>query len=291
MHLQGEQTLAPNKVSKSPPLNLESYSEKIAEVFVAEGAKAVLAGRRTAEGTALEQRLGANASFIRTDVLQEAAVHAMVEHTVQRFGRVDVLVNNAGMTAQVVGITEVDMAHFDQVMGVNIRGVVLCMKYAARVMVPQGRGSIVNVSSLAGTRGGFTSHPYGVSKGALLAVTRSVATELGEKGIRVNAISPGGIVTGIFAKNAGVEGAKADRVAAAVREVFATLQPIPRAGETEDVARAAVFLASDAAGFINGHDLVIDGGLSMAAVGWSEGLALRSELGRRIHAAAASLEA
>jgi NAD(P)-dependent dehydrogenase (short-subunit alcohol dehydrogenase family) len=265
--------------------------EKIAEVFVAEGAKAVLAGRRTAEGTALEQRLGAKASFIRTDVSQEADVHAMVEHTVQRFGRVDVLVNNAGMTAQVVGITEVDMAHFDQVMGVNIRGVVLCMKYAARVMVPQGRGSIVNVSSLAGTRGGFTGHPYGASKGALLAVTRSVATELGEKGIRVNAISPGGIVTGIFAKNAGVEGAKADRVAAAVREVFATLQPIPRAGETEDVARAAVFLASDAAGFINGHDLVIDGGLSMAAVGWSEGLALRSELGRRIHAAAASLEA
>jgi len=163
------------------------------------------------------------------------------------------------------------------------------MKYAARVMVPQGQGSIVNISSVAGTRGGFTGHPYGASKGAVLAVTRSVATELGEKGIRVNAISPGGIVTGIFAKNAGVEGSKADRVAAAVREVFATVQPVQRAGETEDVARAAVFLASDAAGFINGHDLVIDGGLSTAAVGWSEGLALRDELGRRIHAAAAAL--
>ena len=263
--------------------------EKIAEVFVAEGAQAVLAGRRTAEGTALEQRLGANTSFIRTDVAQEADVHAMVERTVQRFGRVDILINNAGMAAHVVGIAELDMAHFDHVMGVNIRGVVLCMKYAARVMVPQGQGSIVNISSVAGTRGGFTGHPYGASKGALLAVTRSVATELGEKGIRVNAISPGGIVTGIFAKNAGVEGSKADRVAAAVREVFATVQPVQRAGETEDVARAAVFLASDAAGFINGHDLVIDGGLSTAAVGWSEGLALRDELGRRIHAAAAAL--
>jgi NAD(P)-dependent dehydrogenase (short-subunit alcohol dehydrogenase family) len=263
--------------------------EKIAEVFVAEGAKVVLAGRRTAEGTALEQRLGANASFIRTDVAQEADVQAMVDHTVQRFGRVDILINNAGMPAQVCGIAELDMTHFDQVMGVNIRGVVLCMKYAARVMVTQGHGSIVNISSVAGTRGGFTGHPYGASKGAMLAMTRSVATELGEKGIRVNAISPGGIVTGIFAKQAGVEGSKADRVAAAVREVFATLQPVQRAGETEDVARAAVFLASDAAGFINGHDLVIDGGLSTAAIGWSEGLTLRGELGRRIHAAAASL--
>src|SRR5512137_1063746 len=108
--------------------------EKIAEVFVAEGAKAVLAGRRTAEGTALEQRLGANASFIRTDVSQETDVHAMIEHTVQRFGRVDILVNNAGMTAQVLGITDLDIAHFDHVMEVNLRGVVLCMKYAAQVM-------------------------------------------------------------------------------------------------------------------------------------------------------------
>lgn len=262
--------------------------ERIAEVFVAEGARTVLAGRRTAEGGALEQRLGANTSFIRTDVSLEADVQAMVERAVQRFGRVDVLINNAGMTAQVVGIAELDMAHFDEVVAVNIRGAMLCMKHAARVMVSQGRGSIVNVSSIAGTRGGFTGHPYGASKGALLAATRSVATELGEKGIRVNAISPGGIVTEIFAKNAGVEEAGADRVAASVREVFATMQPIPRAGETEDVARAAVFLASDAAGFINGHDLVIDGGLSTAFVGWSEGLALRSELGRRIQAAAES---
>ena len=181
------------------------------------------------------------------------------------------------------------MPHFDQVMGVNIRGVVMCMKHAARVMLTQGRGSIVNVSSIAGTRGGFTGHPYGASKGAVLAVTRSVATELGKKGIRVNAISPGGIVTGIFAKNAGVEGAEADRVTSSVREVFTPLQPIQRAGETEDVALAALFLASDAASFINGHDLVVDGGLSTAWIGWSKGLALRGELGSRIRSAAASL--
>ena len=163
------------------------------------------------------------------------------------------------------------------------------MKYAARAMLPRGKGSIVNISSVAGSRGGFTGHPYGASKGAVLAVTRSVATELGEKGIRVNAISPGGIVTGIFAKNAGVEGSKADLVADAVRGVFGTLQPIPRAGETEDIARAAVFLASDAASFVNGHDLVVDGGLSTKVIGWSDGLTLRGTLGSHIKAAVASL--
>jgi NAD(P)-dependent dehydrogenase (short-subunit alcohol dehydrogenase family) len=262
--------------------------ERIAEVFVAEGAQVVVAGRREAEGSALERRLAQRASFIRTDVAQEADVKAMVDHAVQRFGYLDIMINNAGSTAQVTSIAELDMAHFDAVMDVNIRGVVLCLKYAARAMIPRGKGSIVNISSIAGSRGGFTGHPYGASKGAVHAVTRSTATELGEKGIRVNSISPGGIVTGIFGKNAGVEGSKADHVADAVRDVFATLQPIPRAGETEDIARAAAFLASDAASFINGHDLVVDGGITTKIIGWTDGLALRSELGSRIKAAAAS---
>ena len=124
--------------------------ERIAEVFLEEGAQVVAAGRRASEGAALEKRLGTNASFIRTDVSQEADVQAMIDHAVQRFGPIDILINNAGSTAQVVGIAELDMSHFDQVMGVNIRGVVLCMKYAARAMLPRGKGSIVNISSVAG---------------------------------------------------------------------------------------------------------------------------------------------
>jgi NAD(P)-dependent dehydrogenase (short-subunit alcohol dehydrogenase family) len=183
-------------------------------------------------------------------------------------------------------LADLDMAVFDRVMSVNIRGVVLCMKHAAAAMVPRGRGSIINISSVAGTRGGFTGYPYSASKGAVLAVTRSAATELGEKGIRVNAISPGGIVTGIFGKNAGLEGSKADSVTDAVRGIFAGLQPIPRAGETIDIASAAAFLASDGASFVNGHDFVIDGGLSINVVGWTEGLALRAQLGAAIKAAA-----
>ncbi|MEA2770399.1 MAG: hypothetical protein QOD93_3361 [Acetobacteraceae bacterium] len=258
--------------------------EKIAEVFIEEGASVVAAGRREAEGAALEKRLGVR--FIRADMANEADVRAMVDYARTTFGRVDCLINNAGMTAPVADIAELNMADFDRVMTVNIRGVVLCMKYAASIMVSQRAGSIVNISSVAGTRGGFTGHPYSASKGAVLAVTRSAATELGEKGIRVNAISPGGIVTGIFGKNAGLEGSQADKVTDVVRGIFAELQPIKRAGETIDIARAACFLASDASAFVNGHDFVVDGGLSTAVVGWAEGLALRATLANRIKAAA-----
>jgi NAD(P)-dependent dehydrogenase (short-subunit alcohol dehydrogenase family) len=173
-------------------------------------------------------------------------------------------------------------------MSVNILGLVMCVKRAAAAMLPREQGSIINVASVAGSRGGFTGYPYSASKGAVLAVTRSAATELGEKGIRVNAISPGGIVTGIFGKNAGLEGAAADKATDAVREIFGRLQPIPRAGETIDIANAAAFLASDGASFINGHDFVIDGGLTANVVSWTGGLALRAELGTAIKAAVAT---
>jgi NAD(P)-dependent dehydrogenase (short-subunit alcohol dehydrogenase family) len=260
--------------------------EKIAEVFVEQGATVVATGRRETEGAILQQRLGL--TFIRSDVSKDEDVAALFDEAMRRFGQVDCLVNNAGSPAPVTPIADLDMTAFDRVMSVNIRGVVMCMKHAAAAMIPRGQGSIINIASVAGTRGGFTGYPYSASKGAVLAVTRSAATELGEKGIRVNAISPGGIVTGIFAKNAGLEGSKADRVTDAVRGIFARLQPIPHAGETIDIATAAAFLAGDGARFVNGHDFVVDGGLTTNILGWTEGLALRSELGIAIKAAAAA---
>jgi NAD(P)-dependent dehydrogenase (short-subunit alcohol dehydrogenase family) len=257
--------------------------EKIAEIFVEQGATVIATGRREAEGAILKQRLGL--TFIRSDVYADVA--ALFEEALRRFGQVDCLVNNAGSSAPLTPLADLDMAVFDRIMNVNIRGLVVCMKHAAAAMVPRGQGSIINIASIAGTRGGFTGYPYSASKGAVLAVTRSAATELGEKGIRVNAISPGGIVTGIFGKNAGLEGSKADKVTDVVRGIFGRLQPIPRAGETIDIANAAAFLASDGAAFVNGHDFVIDGGLTTNIVGWSEGLALRAELGAAIKAAVA----
>ena len=124
-------------------------------------------------------------------------------------------------------------------------------------------------------------------RSAVQALTRSAAAELGEKGVRVNCISPGAIVTGIFGKNAGLEGSKADQVTGVVKERFATIQPIPRAGLPGDIAQAAVFLASDASEFVNGQDIVIDGGMTSVARGWSVTVAGRAETAKLIKAAAA----
>jgi NAD(P)-dependent dehydrogenase (short-subunit alcohol dehydrogenase family) len=178
--------------------------ERIAELFAEEGAKVVAAGRREAEGAALEKRLGV--SFVRADVSHEADVKAMIDHTIARFGRVDCLVNNAGIPFPMISIVDIDVEGFDRVQAINVRGVMLGMKHVAPTMLAQGGGSIINIASMVGSRGGLSGHPYFASKGAVIALSRSVAAELGEKGIRVNSISPGAIVTGIFGKVAGVEG-------------------------------------------------------------------------------------
>ena len=261
--------------------------EGIAKAFVAEGAKVVIAGRREEEGRALEKSIGVR--FVRADVANEADVKAMVDRTLEWFGRLDCLLNNAGIPSPMVSITEVDVATIDQVLAVNVKGVFLGIKHAAPAMLAQQSGSIVNVGSMAGHRGGVSGHIYSASKGAVSALTRSAAAELGEKGVRVNTISPGAIVTGIFGKNAGLEGSKADKVAGVVKEAFAKIQPIPRAGMPEDIAQAAVFLAGDGSGFINGQDIVIDGGHTAVTRGWSFSVAGRAEMSKRLKEAAAAL--
>ncbi len=261
--------------------------ERIVELFVEEGAKVVVAARREQEGAALEKRLGVR--FIRTDVSSEADVKAMVDHAVKSFGRVDCLVNNAGIPSPMVSISEIDVPTIDRLMAVNVRGVLLGIKHVAPVMIAQKAGSIVSISSMAGLRGGVSGHIYSATKGAVLALTRSAGAELGEKGIRVNSISPGAIVTGIFAKNAGVEGAKADKLSDMLKVGFAALQPIPRAGLPDDIARAAVYLASDGSSFVNGQDIVVDGGHSSVTRGWTTMLNGRTEMTKRLKEAAAAL--
>jgi NAD(P)-dependent dehydrogenase (short-subunit alcohol dehydrogenase family) len=261
--------------------------EKIVEVFVEEGADVVVAARREAEGHALETRLGVR--FVRTDVSSEVEVKAAVESAVRWFGRIDCLVNNAAVPAPITPAAEIEAATVDQIFAVNVRGVMLTTKHVAPVMLSQGAGSIVNIGSVAAHRGGVSGHIYTAAKGAVLAFTRSTAAELGEKGIRVNSISPGAIVTGIFGKLAGVEDSKADKIAELVKERFATLQPIPRAGATDDIARAAVFLASDGSSFVNGQDITIDGGMTTVTRGWTAMVAGRGEMSRRLKEAAASL--
>jgi NAD(P)-dependent dehydrogenase (short-subunit alcohol dehydrogenase family) len=240
---------------------------RTAEVFVAEGARVVVAGRRADLGQALQKELGIeHCLFVRADVTLEADVQALIAACLTRFGRLDCLFNNAGGPAPIGGIEGIPVDGFDAAMASLVRSVMLGMKHAAPVMTAQGAGSIINNGSIAGLQAGLsTSMIYSAAKAAVIHLTQCVAMQLGEKGVRVNAVSPGAIVTGIFAKALGMGHGDADQLAAsseALRASFATRQPIQRAGVPDDIARAAMFLASDDSTFINGHNLVVDGGLT-----------------------------
>ncbi|HXI05926.1 MAG: SDR family NAD(P)-dependent oxidoreductase [Bradyrhizobium sp.] len=234
-----------------------------AEVFVAEGAKIVIAGRRVPEGEALAGKLGAACIFRQTDVTQEDQVRALIALAVDKFGKIDCLFNNAGGPAQTGGIENLDVARFDAAIATLLRSVMLGMKHAAPYMKKQGFGSIINNGSIAGRLAGFSSSVvYGAAKAAVIHLTTCVAMELGEHNIRVNSISPGAIATGIFGKALGLSVEAAEKTPAVMREVYKAAQPIPRAGLPEDIAHAAVFLASDESTFVNGHDLVVDGAIT-----------------------------
>ena len=242
---------------------------RTAEVFVANGARVVIAGRRQDRGEKLAKALGDAASFIRTDVSVETDVKAMIDHAVDRFGRLDCLMNNAGRSSQFAAISDVDLDQFDAVIAVHLRAVLAGMKYAARVMAVQGTGSIINVASVNGIRAGLGGHYYSAAKAASIHLTRCAAMELGEKGIRVNSISPGMIATGAFGKYMDIEPNEADEhpeyAEAAITSVVPRWQPLQYAGQVDDIAQAALFLASDASRYVTGHNLVVDGGIG---AGW-----------------------
>lgn len=241
-----------------------------AKVFVAQGAKVVLAGRREERGKRLAQTLGPSANFFRADVSVESEVEAMIQHAVSRFGRLDCLVNNAGRGSQFCAIADADLNQLDAVLAVHLRAVLAGMKYAARVMTPQGSGSIITIASVNGFHAGLGGHYYSAAKAASLHLTRCAVVELGEKGIRVNSISPGMTATGAFAKYGGdISADEADDhpeySEAAIAAVMHKWQPLQRVAQSEDVAQAALFLASDASRMITGQNLVVDGGIS---AGW-----------------------
>jgi NAD(P)-dependent dehydrogenase (short-subunit alcohol dehydrogenase family) len=250
---------------------------RTAELFVEEGATVVIAGRRRDAGEALAQRLGQAASFVQTDVAHEAELKALIEGAAARFGRLDCLFSNAGYGILQRSIVDLDIAEYDAMMAVLVRAVMLGMKFAAPIMLRQRSGSIINTGSIAAHRSGLSSQTYSTAKAAVVHATRCVAAELGESNIRVNSISPGAIVTGVFAKGVGIDSNVADRYLATVTERFAKAQPIPRAGMPEDIARAALYLASDAGSFVNGIDLVVDGGV-ITGNRFSAGTEARREL-------------
>jgi len=235
---------------------------RTAEIFVQEGAKVVLTGRREAEGKAVAARIGANAVFVRADATVEDDWRRVISETLARFGRLDTLFNNAGGPAPTGSITGISVQGFDGAMALLVRSVMLGIKHAAPILMQQKSGSIINNGSVAAHQAGYSSSMiYGAAKAAVNHLSRCAAMELGEHNVRVNSISPGAIATGIVAKALGVEANKADAMADTLAVNFAKAQPIPRAGITDDIANCAVYLASDKSSFVNGIDIIVDGGM------------------------------
>jgi len=250
----------------------DGIGEASARLFVVEGARVVMADIDDEKGQGIARELGSSVIYVHTDVAREADVKSAIDLAVREFGRLDCMFNNAGAAGIFAPIQDVPAESFDRTIALLLRGPFLGIKYAAPVMKACGSGSIINTASIAGFRVGDSDHAYATAKAGVIQLTRSAAMELGESGVRVNCISPGYIVTGAFQKAAGItREAYAQRVPK-LKAVFATMQPLRLAGMPEDVARVALWLASDDSSFVNGHNLVVDGGLSNGKT-WTQCLA------------------
>ena len=235
---------------------------RTAELFVEEGARVVFTGRRRSEGEALAAKLGSSGRFVQADATLEDDWKRVIGEATRTFGKLDTVFNNAGGPAPTGSIASVPVEGFDQAMVLLVRSVMLGMKHAAPIMMQQRSGSIINNGSIAGHLAGYsTSMIYGAAKAAVNHLTRCVAMELGEHNVRVNSVSPGAIATGILAKALGAETAKAEQLADKIEDIYAKAQPIPRAGITDDIAQCVIWLASDRSTFVNGADIVVDGGV------------------------------
>jgi NAD(P)-dependent dehydrogenase (short-subunit alcohol dehydrogenase family) len=237
---------------------LTGIGRATALAFAREGARVVVSGRRDDAGEALAielRALGAEAEFVRADVRSDDDVRVLVDKTVARFGRLDVAVNNAGTEGKPGPVTAQTTQTYAVTFDTNVLGTLLSMKHELRVMQPQGSGSIINLSSTMGSRGAPGASLYTASKHAVEGLTKSAALEGAAFGVRVNAVAPGPIDTEMLNRFTG----SADRKASLIAGV-----PLKRAGRPEEIAQAAVFLASEKASFITGQVIGVNGGKTAA---------------------------
>jgi NAD(P)-dependent dehydrogenase (short-subunit alcohol dehydrogenase family) len=228
-----------------------------AELFGARGAKVVVADVAARAGEETVAHIVANggeASFVACDVSDAEQVAAMIGHAVETYGRLDHAVNNAGIDPELVPQAEWRLDQFDRIMGVNVRGVFLCMKEEIARMLAQGAGTIVNIGSFASYAGVQNKPVYSASKHAVLGMTRAAALQYGRAGIRINAICPGGVRTAIMDDNIGnfADGEK----------MVAANHPIGRVSEPSEIAEAVLWASGTGSAFMIGHGLLVDGGLA-----------------------------
>jgi NAD(P)-dependent dehydrogenase (short-subunit alcohol dehydrogenase family) len=240
--------------------------EATAELFGAEGAKVVITGRSEQKGAKITERLGENVLFLRADVMEEQDIEASVNFTVERFGKLDVLFNNAGGSVGRETLGEISQQHIDYAVRLLLSSVILGVRYAVEPMKANGGGVIINNSSIAGLVYGQGGPLYSTLKAAVTHYTRFAGVELGPFGIRVNAISPGMVATPIFWADKERAKTLSDEQVARnmdkLKDSLAKVTTLSNAGLAEDVAQAALYLASDSGKFVNCIDLVVDGGRS-----------------------------
>lgn len=234
---------------------LAGIGRATAIAFAKEGARLVVSGRREAAGLALADELrslGAEAEFVRADVRFEDEVRHLIERTVERFGRIDVAVNNAGTEGELGPVVDLTPETYESTFSTNVLGTLLSLKHEMRVMLPQGSGSIINLSSIAGQVGIPGASIYAASKHAIEGLTKSVALEGAAAGVRVNAVAPGPVATEMLDRfSGGSEEAKAN---------FLNSMPAKRAATVDEIAQTILFLASDKARYLTGQRIAVDGG-------------------------------
>jgi len=234
---------------------LTGIGRATALAFAREGANVVASGRREDAGRTLVaelRALGAKAEFVTADVTDEAQVRSLVARTVERFGRLDVAVNNAGIEGSLGPIADQTAANYRATFDTNVLGTLLGLKYELPVMLKQGSGSIINLSSVAGQVGMAGASVYVASKHAVEGLTKSAALEVAAHGVRVNAVAPGPVETAMLTRfTGGSEEAKAGLLG---------MMPAKRGATPDEIAQTIVFLASDKARFLTGQSVAVDGG-------------------------------
>eukprot|EP00253_Pinus_taeda_P000937 PITA_00937 len=247
--------------------------DAIVRLFTKHGAKVIIADIADEAGKNLAESLSPPATYVHCDVTKEEDISAAVDLAMEKHGQLDIMYNNAGTIEflAVESVAEYKMEQFDRVMRVNVRGVMLGIKHAARVMIPRKKGCIISTASGASIIGGSTPYAYTASKHAIIGLTKNGAAELGKYGIRVNAVSPYAVATALinmYLKQGNASAVSEEEKAAveALANSVANLQgPTLKA---EDVAEAGLYLASDEAKYVSGHNLVVDGGFSVVNHSW-----------------------
>ena len=235
------------------------------ELFVSEGARVIAADIQDEKGAMLERRFPDAVRYSRCDVTQEADIAAAVALAESAFGGLDIQFNNAGISDRMGVITEVTADGWNWIFDILVRGPALGMKHAVPAMLKRGGGSIINTASIAGLQAGWGPIAYSTAKAGVVHMSRCAAAQLSPQGIRVNAICPGLIATSIFGATMGMTRDAADQMAALVAQNAQIAQPVKKPGLPQDIAQAALYLASDASAFVTGTHLVVDGGITVGS--------------------------